>query len=462
MTEPETLRTHLTHAYHRAQPTASIEEAKIRGEELEQKIQQVWKTRYKPVATRKVPIPVSVPAADTERAEYKPLPKAKVPNLPTHPPSLESFNHTKKLTPERVEMIMNNIPQGFLSDSERDLLLWVVAENEAALAFEDSERGTFKEQYFPPYIMETVPHKPWQEPPIRMPYALETSMGELLREQKKSGNLEESRSSYRSRIFVVQKPSGGLRVVWDLRPLNAVSLLDATLPPDVNEFAEAFVGRSVYGTMDLYSGFHQRTLHKSSRPLTACQTKFGNFQLTSLPMGYSNSMEEFQRSSNHTIANIDPKKARAYVDDIGAMGPESRYNDEPISENPKIRRFIWEYAHTLYEILATFIIAGCTAAGKKLVIATPIVHIVGNLCSLKGRRPHHGIITKILNWPIPANLTGVRGFLGTAGVARRWIKNFASIAKPLTVLTKGTNAEFRWNEEAQQAMETLKQAATRA
>lgn len=142
------------------------------------------------------------------------------------------------------------------------------------------------------------------------------------------------------------------------------------------------------------------------------------------------------------------------------MGPESRYNDEPIPDNPKIRRFIWEYAHTLYEILATFIIAGCTAAGKKLVIATPVVHIVGNLCSLEGRRPHHGIITKILNWPTPTNLTGVRGFLGTAGVARRWVKNFASIAKPLTILTKGTNAEFRWSQEAQQAMEILKQAAT--
>ncbi|KAF8307483.1 hypothetical protein DL93DRAFT_2044032, partial [Clavulina sp. PMI_390] len=69
--------------------------------------------------------------------------------------------------------------------------------------------------------------------------------------------------------------------------------------------------------------------------------------------------------------------------------------------NPKIRQFIWEYAHTLDELLSTFIEAGITAAGKKFVLITPIVHIVGNVCSIDGRKPHHSVISKILNWPRP-------------------------------------------------------------
>ena len=104
--------------------------------------------------------------------------------------------------------------------------------------------------------------------------------------------------------------------------------------------------------------------------------------------------------------------------------------------------------------------AGVTASGKKLVLATPKVTIVGYECDLDGIWPHHGIVTKILNWPIPRNLTEVRGFLGTIGVAHNWIKNFAQIAKPITELTKQKVGEFCWTDSAQKAMEILKTKAT--
>ena len=130
-------------------------------------------------------------------------------------------------------------------------------------------------------------------------------------------------------------------------------------------------------------------------------------QLTSLPMGYTNSMQEYQRTTMHTAAHLLPDRAGVFVDDIGLKGPPTRYNDEPIPENPGIRRYIWEYAHTLDNMLATFVQVGCTAAGKKIVLATPLVHIVGNVCSLEGRRPHHSVITKVLNWSQPKSVTDV-------------------------------------------------------
>lgn len=49
------------------------------------------------------------------------------------------------------------------------------------------------------------------------------------------------------------------------------------------------------------------------------------------------------------------------------------------------------------------------------------------------------------------------------GVVRRWIKNFAIVARPLTLLTrKMTQSEFEWTEEAQQAMDQLKALASTA
>ena len=80
-----------------------------------------------------------------------------------------------------------------------------------------------------------------------------------------NGNLETSTASYQSCIFTVQKPHGkGLHIVHDLQPLNAVSVQNAMLPPNVQEFAEAFTGYAVYGTMDLYWGYHRRVIHPDS------------------------------------------------------------------------------------------------------------------------------------------------------------------------------------------------------
>jgi hypothetical protein len=413
------------------------------------------KGKYKPVAKKKNPVPVSVPIM--KRQPYKPMPQPITPKLPIHPPLPHDFPYTRRLTQERVEIIVNNIPKGFLSDDEIGLLLWVIGQNEIAIAFDDSERGTYKREYFPDYVMETVPHVPWRLPPIRIPDAIVDEITAMLENQIANGNLEESTSSYRSRVFAVQKPKGGYRVVHDLQPLNEVSIQDSLLPPNVTEFAESFMGHAIYGTMDLYSGYHHRTVHVDSRPLTACQTLNKNVQLTSLPMGYTNSMQEFQRSTSHIIEPMTSKKARAFVDDLGTKGPTSRYNDEPIPSNPKIRRFVWEYAITFYQCLHLMGIAGATASGPKLVAATPAVTIVGYECDLEGMKPRHGIVTKVLNWPIPHNTTSLRGFLGTIGVARNWIKNYARIAKPLTDLTKGKQADFMWTDEAQRTLEILKQ-----
>ena len=411
--------------------------------------------KYKSVAQKKNPVPVSVPSL--HRQPYKPMPQPVVPPLPTHPTPFHQFPYTDRLTPERVNLLVSKIPKRFLMDDEISLLLWVVAENETSIAFDDSERGTYKSEYFPDYVMETIPHEPWCLPPIRIPDSIKGEVADMIDSQLKNGNLELSTSSYRSRVFAVQKPHGGLRIVHDLQPLNSVSVKDAMLPPNVLEFAESFVGHSIYGTLDLYSGFHQRTIHRDSRPLTACQTPRGNVQLTSLPMGYTNSMQEFQRATTHIIEPLGPKKAANFVDDVSVKGPTTRYGNASIPENPNIRQFVWEYAHTLYACLSLLATAGATASGSKLHIATPRVSAVGYECDLEGMKPQHGIITKVLNWPVPHNVKGVRGFLGTVGVTRNWIRNYARLAKPLTLLTKLEPRDFYWPDEAQRAFDIIKE-----
>ena len=54
--------------------------------------------KYKPVAKKKNPVPISVPLM--KREPYKPIPILILPKFLTHPPSIKKFPYTKRITKE--------------------------------------------------------------------------------------------------------------------------------------------------------------------------------------------------------------------------------------------------------------------------------------------------------------------------------------------------------------------------
>ena len=73
----------------------------------------------------------------------------------------------------------------------------------------------------------------------------------------------------------------------------------------------------------------------------------------------------------------------------------------------------------------------------------------------------HGVATdpskidKVLHWPFPKSKLEVQQFLGLASYYRRFIFDFATIAKPLHRLTE-QNRDFRWTNECQASFEALR------
>ena len=45
-------------------------------------------------------------------------------------------------------------------------------------------------------------------------------------------------------------------------------------------------------------------------------------------------------------------------------------------------------------------------------------------------------IDKVLSWPEPKNMKDIRKFLGLTNYYRRFIKDFAQVARPMNVLTR--------------------------
>lgn len=70
------------------------------------------------------------------------------------------------------------------------------------------------------------------------------------------------------------------------------------------------------------------------------------------------------------------------------------YEDTEVA--PGICRFVYEYATVLDRFLACFIKAGIMASGKKLVLATPRLHIVGTIILKEGWHLEHGLVSKFL------------------------------------------------------------------
>ena len=66
-------------------------------------------------------------------------------------------------------------------------------------------------------------------------------------------------------------------------------------------------------------------------------------------------------------------------------------------------------------------------------------------------------IKAVIKWPIPKNVTDVRGFLGLTRWCRIFFKNYALIAGPLTKLTQ-KDEPFRWTKKQDKAFNTLKEA----
>ncbi|KAF8828366.1 hypothetical protein HHX47_DHR4000660 [Lentinula edodes] len=414
-------------------------------------------TKYKPVDKKVNPIKATLPDEFRIERHIHGDPLLELPELSKHP---KPFVPTGRYTEERKEIIDKNHPEGFLWEQERDLMHEMMCKQEAGFAWEPSEAGTFKNEFFPPVKVPVIPHEPWVERNIPIPPGIFEDVCKIIKSKIDSGIYEPSNASYRSKWFCVIKKDGkSLRLVHSLEPLNKVTIQHSGVPPATADLARSFSGRSCGGTLDLYVGYDERELDQLSRDMTTFQTPYGPHRLVKLPMGWTNSVPIFHDDVTYILRDEIPHVTIPYIDDVPVKGPSTRYElpeggYETIPENPGIRRFVWEHFQNMNRVIQRMKYAGGTFSGTKAFLCCEETIVVGHRCTYEGSMPEEHIAQVVLEWPPCRDKTEVRAFLGTASQLRMFIANFAKKAAPLTKLT--SNVPFEWNEKCDKAMDELK------
>ena len=177
---------------------------------------------------------------------------------------------------------------------------------------------------------------------------------------------------------------------------------------------------------------------------TAFKTKYGLYEWLVMPFGLTNAPSTFMRLMNHVLRAFIGKFVVVYFDDILIY---SKNLDDHLTH----LKFVLDVLRK-ERLFAN--LKKCTFCTDKLVFLDFLV-------SAQGIQVDEEKVRAIQDWPSPTSVSKVRSFHGLASFYRRFVKDFSSIAAPITEVIK-KDVGFKWGEEQEKAFQLIKEKLTHA
>jgi len=154
------------------------------------------------------------------------------------------------------------------------------------------------------------------------------------------------------------------------------------------------------------------------------------FGMTNLPATFQVMMNEILRDL------INEGKVAAFVDDV-LVGTETEEGHDEIVELRRLEE------NNLY------------IKPEKYVWKVREIGFLGVVIGPNGIEIEEEKVDGVLSWPEPKNVKDVRKFLGLANYYKRFIKDFARVARPMNMLIR-KDVKWQWGVEQQKAFNELK------
>jgi len=277
--------------------------------------------------------------------------------------------------------------------------------------------------------------------PYRYPHSQKAQIELMIQEMLNEGLIQPSTSPFSSPIILVKKKDGTWRFCTDYRALNVLTIKDSFPIPTVDDLIDELHGATHFSKLDLRSGYHQILVKPEDRYKTAFQTHQGHYEWLVMPFGLTNAPATFQSLMNHIFQGWLRKFVLVFFDDILVYSPDWSSH--------------LQHLETVLQVLQK---EHLFAKLSKCSFGATNINYLGHTISNAGFAKEEDKIRVVKDWPKPTSLKLLRGFLGLTGYYRRFIRNYASLATPLTDMLKKDN--FKWTTAAEDAFMKLKEALT--
>ena len=252
------------------------------------------------------------------------------------------------------------------------------------------------------------------------------------------GVIEPSASPWASPVVLVQKKDGSTRFCIDYRKVTDATKKDAYPLPRIDATLDTLNGSRWFTTLDVLSGYWQVKVSKADCPKTAFCTTEGLFQFQVMSFGLCNAPATFQRLMDLVLAGVQWSECLVYLDDVIMLG-----------------RTFEEHLCNIRSVFERFRQSGLRLKLSKCHFFQRQVQYLGHIISREGLATDPAKTDKVLKWPTPMSKHETQQFLGLASYYRRFVKDFAHIARPLHRLTE-RNTAFIWTNECQVTFDELR------
>lgn len=242
-------------------------------------------------------------------------------------------------------------------------------------------------------------------------------------------------STWCSNLVIVRKKNGTIRLCVDFRNLNLACKKDNYPLPKMETLLQRVTGSGMMSLLDGFSGYNQVWVKKEDRHKTTFTTPWGTFEYIRMPFGLTNAGATFQRAMDYAFKGLIGKIIEIYQDDLTV------FSKDGISHIDHLRR----------------VFDRCREYGISL---NPAKSVFG-VTSKEGVKVDPERVEAIQKIPLPHNLKSLQSFLGKINFIRRFIPNYAEIAKPIQSLLK-KDVKFVWQEEGKRAFQEIKSTIAKA
>lgn len=351
---------------------------------------------------------------------------------------LSSVTRTLDPLPDHLKLIADKC-EANLTKSEYQTVQSLLKKNSAIFADSKNDLGHTN---IVQHTINTGNAMPVKQNPRRIPLAQRKEVEDEIQRMLDNNIIHVSQSPWSSPIVVVKKKDNSIRLCIDYRKVNSVTIKDSYPLPRIDDCLDSLRGNIWFSTIDLASGYHQLSVDPRDAPKTAFVTSKGLFEFYRMPFGMCNAGATFSRLMEHILSGLQWETCVVYLDDIIVYS-----------------RSFEEHMTRLQDVFTRISNAGLKIAPKKCFLFQRKVSFLGHVVDSEGISPDPVKIEAIKTWPTPTNVKEVRSLLGTCSYYRKFIQDFAKIARPLHRLTE-KNLLFRWTTDCEHAFSILKNALT--